>query len=81
MKLGLGLGVNSITSQKVGEGFTGILDEYSGAVVAYSPNRLSSLYSSTMFRTRRSSDNAEDDIGFGSDNLLDTTALTTFVNE
>ena len=47
MKLGLGLGVNSITSQKVGEGFTGILDEYSGAVVAYSSNRLSSLYSFT----------------------------------
>ena len=80
MKLGLGLGVNSITSQKVGAGFTGILDEYSGAAAAYSVRRLSSSYTDGLIRVRRSSDDTEQDIGFDSNGDLDTTALTTFVN-
>ena len=73
MKLGLGLGVNSITSQKVGAGFTGILDEYSGAAAAYSVRRLSSSYTDGLIRVRRSSDDTEQDIGFDSNGDLDTT--------
>ena len=80
MRLGLGLGVNSITSQKIGAGFTGILDEYSGAAAAYSVRRLSSTYTDGLIRVRRSSDDAEQDIGFDANGDLDTTALTTFVN-
>ena len=80
MKLGLGLGVNSITSQKVGAGFTGILDEYSGAAAAYSVRRLSSTYTGAALRVRRVSDGTEQDIGFNASNELDTDALTTFVN-
>ena len=81
MKLGLGLGVNSITSQKIGAGFTGILDEYSGAAAAYSVRRLSSSYTDGLIRVRRSSDDTEQDIGFDSNGDLDSTALLAFVNE
>ena len=79
MKLGLGLGVNSITSQKIGAGFTGILDEYSGAAAAYSVRRLSSSYTDGLIRVRRSSDDTEQDIGFDSNGDLDSTALLAFV--
>jgi len=57
--------------------FTGLLDTYSGAAAAYSLRQLSSSYSGSAIRVRRSSDNAEQDIGFAS-NELDTTALTAF---
>jgi len=80
MRLGLGLGVNSSTSQKVGAGFSGILDEYSGAAAAYSVRRLSSAYTGNAMKVRRSSDDALQDIGFDGSGNLDTTALTAFVN-
>jgi len=54
-----------------------LLDSYSGASVAYSLRKLSSTYSGSAIRVRRSNDNAETDIGFTSD-VLDTTALLTF---
>ena len=57
--------------------FTGLLDIYSGAAAAYSLRQLSSSYSGSAIRVRRSSDNAEQNIGFAS-NELDTTALTSF---
>lgn len=79
MRLGLGLGVDSITSQKIGAGFTGILDEYSGAVAAYSVRRMSGSYSGSALRVRRSSDDDEQDIGFDANGDLDTTALLAFV--
>ncbi len=55
-----------------------LLDQYSGAAAAYSVRKLSSSYSGSALRVRRSSDNAEQDIGFDG-NDLDTSALTTFV--
>ena len=79
MRLGLGLGVNSITSQKVGAGFTGILDEFTGAAAAYSVRKLSGTYSGDALRVRRSSDDTEQDIGFDANGDLDTTALLAFV--
>ena len=73
------LGTNRIGRLVVGEAvvpFTGLLDTYSGATVAYSLRKLSSS-STNAIRVRRSSDNTEQDIGFiGED--LDTSALTTF---
>jgi hypothetical protein len=58
--------------------FTGILDTYSGAAVGYSVRRLSSTYTGNLIRVRRSSDNTEQDIGYDSNNVLDTASLLTF---
>ena len=58
-------------------GATLLLDDYPGALYAYSVRKLRSAYAGSALRVRRSSDNAEQDIGFvGND--LDTSALTTF---
>lgn len=55
-----------------------LLDLYPGAKRAYSVRKLSSSYSGSALRVRRSSDNTEQDIGFiGQD--LDTAALSSFV--
>ena len=55
-----------------------LLDTYGGAAVAYSLRKLSSTYSGSAIRVRRSSDNAEQDIGFVSGDL-DTSSLLSFV--
>jgi len=55
-----------------------LLDTYGGVSVAYSLRKLSSTYTGSAIRVRRSSDNTEQNIGFiGND--LDTTSLTSFV--
>jgi hypothetical protein len=57
--------------------FTGLLDTYPGAAVAYSLRKLRTAYTGAAIRVRRSSDNAEQDINFiGGD--LDTASLLTF---
>ena len=56
------------------DAFTGLLDTYSGAAAAYSLRQLRSAYTGDAVRVRRSSDNAEADIGF-SNNELDTSAM------
>jgi len=61
-----------------GGGATLLLDAYPGAKRAYSVRKLSSTYAGSALRVRRSSDNAEQDIGFVGEDL-DTSALTTFV--
>jgi hypothetical protein len=58
--------------------FTGLLDTYSGASIAYSLRKLSSTYTGNCIRVRRGSDNAETNIGFVN-NILDTASLLTFV--
>ena len=55
-----------------------LLDDYPGASVAYSLRKLRTAYSGNAIRVRRSSDNAEQNIGFVS-NVLDTASLLTFV--
>lgn len=55
-----------------------ILDDYSGAYVALSLRLLDCNYAGSAIRVRRSSDNAEQDIGFVS-NYLDTAGMKTFV--
>ena len=59
--------------------FSFLLDAYSGAAAAYSLRQLNSSYSGDAIRVRRSSDNAELNIGFVA-NELDTSALTTFAS-
>ena len=59
--------------------FVGLLDTYSGAAAAYSLRKLRNAYSGDAIKVRRSSDNAELNIGFVS-NELDTAALTTFAS-
>jgi hypothetical protein len=54
-----------------------LLDTYPSAAAAYSLRKLSSTYSGNAIRVRRSSDNAEQNIGFVS-NVLDTASLLTF---
>ena len=56
-----------------------LLDTYSGAAAAYSLRKLSSTYTGSAIRVRRSSDNTELNIGFDSDGNLDTVALSSFV--
>jgi len=68
---------NSASTAQVAPAFTGLLDTYSGASVAYSLRLLSSTYSGSAIRVRRSDDNAEQDIGFRN-NELDTSTLETF---
>lgn len=55
-----------------------LLDTYPGAAAAYSLRKLRTAYTGSAIRVRRSSDNTETDIGFVA-NVLDTSALTTFV--
>ena len=58
--------------------FVGLLDTFPGATMAYSVRKLRSAYAGNALRVRRSSDNAEQDIGFvGAD--LDTSSLLSFV--
>jgi hypothetical protein len=60
--------------------FTGLLDTYSGAAAAYSAaRRLATAYTGALIRVRRSSDNAEQNIGYDTNNVLDQSALTAFV--
>ena len=58
--------------------FAGLLDLYPGAAAAYSLRKLRAAYSGPCLRVRRSSDSAEQDIGFAN-NVLDTAGLLSFV--
>jgi hypothetical protein len=55
-----------------------LLDLYPSAAAAYSVRKLRTAYTGSAIRVRRSSDNAEQDIGFDGSGNLDTTALTSF---
>ena len=56
-----------------------LLDTYSGAAAAYSVRKVRTAYTGPCIRVRRSSDNAEQDIGFLSNGILDTLTLASFV--
>lgn len=88
VKISVGRNVGYSVSESVGEGAatsvtagTGLIDVYAGANAAYSMGRrLRDAYAGSLFRVRRSSDNAEQDIGFNAGTgLVDSGALTTFV--
>jgi hypothetical protein len=76
----MGFIINPYQVQPSVPAFTGLLDTYSGSSAAYSvARRLSSTYTGALIRVRRSSDNTEQDIGYDSNNVLDESALTSFV--
>lgn len=76
----MGFIINPYQVQPGVPAFTGILDTYTGSVAAYSvARRLATAYTGNLIRVRRSSDNAEQNIGYDSNNVLDESALTTFV--
>jgi hypothetical protein len=56
-----------------------LLNSYPNAAVAYSTRLLRNGYSGSAIRVRRSSDNAEQNIGFTAGGDLDTSSLTSFV--
>jgi hypothetical protein len=56
-----------------------LLDSYSGAAAAYSLRKLTSTYTGSAIRVRRSSDNAEQNIGFDGSGNLNTVSLLAFV--
>jgi hypothetical protein len=57
---------------------TGLLQEYPGAVAAYSLRLLDGDYAGAAIRVRRSGDNAEQDIGFDSGGEVDRDAIANF---
>lgn len=57
--------------------FSGLLDTYGSATVAYSLRRLSSSYSGSLIRVREDSGNTETDIGYDSNGDLDTAAIAS----
>jgi len=71
------LGAGAVIS--AGPSYTGVLDLYPGAGVAYSVRRLSGSYFGGAFRVRRSSDNVEQDIGFLANGNLNEAQLTSFI--
>lgn len=68
-----------IDSAPAGFGFTGLLDEFSGAAAAYSVRKLSSTYEGNCIRVRKqvASSPVHEDIGFVN-NELDSAALLAF---
>ena len=74
---GYGYQYGKISGGGGGLPFTPPLDVYTGAAAAYSFRLLRTAYAGSAIRVRRSSDNAEQDIGFVS-GVLDTASLLTF---
>lgn len=77
MSMSLGFGIY-IGAQNNSGGFVGALDTLSAAA-AYSTRRLRTAYTGPCMRVRRSTDNAEQDIGLTAAGDLDTVALLAFV--
>lgn len=55
-----------------------LLDQFTNSAAAYSLRKLRTAYTGSAIRVRRSSDNAEQNIGFNISNQLDTSSLTSF---
>lgn len=73
--MGFGTGVSG------GVNFVGPLDDYTAdlSLACSIARRLLSSYTGNLIRVRRSSDDAESDIGYAVDGSLDTAALDSFV--
>lgn len=63
----------------LGAAFVGLLDTYPNAAFAYSFRKLRAAYAGSAVRIRRSSDNAESDIGFTAGGDFDTSAAATHI--
>lgn len=76
--VGVGVRVGGFTPSSGGAPYVGLLDTYPNAAAAYSVRLLRGGYTGNAIRVRRSSDNAEQNIGFTALGNLDTSALTSF---
>lgn len=72
-------GILASSRPKGGLAYTPVLDTYGSAAFAYSMRLVRSAYSGSCIRVRRSSDNAEQDIGFAASGLVDTASMLSFV--
>ena len=78
MRLGFGLGLQYSKLSGGGSGFEGFLNQFPGASLGLSLRLLDINYTGSAIKVRRSSNNAELDIGFVN-NELDTASLLDFV--
>jgi len=78
MRLGFGLGLQYSKLSGGGGDFEGFLNNFSGASLGLSLDKLDKNYTGSCIKVRRSSDNAELNIGFV-DGVLDIATLLTFV--
>ena len=76
MRLGFGFGLHK--HRLSGGGFEGMLNLFPNASLGLSLDKLNKNYTGSAIKVRRSSDNAELDIGFV-DGVLDTASLLDFV--
>ena len=60
--------------------YTPPLDDFTGAIAAFSVRKLSSSYSGSCIEAYRVSDGATQDIGFDPAGLIDTAAIATFAS-
>ena len=77
MSFGFGFGLQ-YSRLSGGGGFEGFLNQFPGAILGLSLDKLDKNYTGSAIKVRRSSDNAELDIGFV-DGILDTASLLDFV--
>jgi len=78
MRLGFGLGLQYSKLSGGGSSFEGILNQFPGASLGLSLDKLDKNYTGSAIKVRRSSGNDELDIGFVN-NELDTASLLDFV--
>jgi len=79
MRLGLCLGVNSVTNVVMSSGFSGLADTYTNPYAGYSVRKLTTSYSGSAIRVRKDGTTDEQDIGFDANGNLDTSSLLSFV--
>lgn len=75
MRIGIGIGLEYT---KFAGQYIGILDLYPSASAAYSLRKLRSAYAGSAVRIRRSSDNAESNIGFLANGDFDSASAVSF---
>ena len=76
--IGIGIGIPFIRRRSGAAPFQGLLDLYPNAAAAYSLRKLRAAYTGSAVRIRRSSDNAETDIGFLANGDFDSAAAVAF---
>jgi hypothetical protein len=74
----LGIGIGIPFGRRGGASFTGVLDLYPNAALAYSLRKLRKAYTGAAVRIRRSGDNTESDIGFLANGDFDSAAAVSF---
>jgi hypothetical protein len=74
-----GSGMVAVLTYGTSQAFTGLLDMFAGAAVAYSFRKLRDAYAGSAVRIRRDNDDAEADIGFDAAGDFDTAAAAAHI--